>query len=117
MNLLRKPSQDTLILVALVVVGALAAVLERGSADGFRLVGGVVYSGCVMTLGFAAWRSVAQRKVRLTVVEWGAAAYVGTYATVALAVGWPIALLTVLGLLVPVVVLPVFGVFSRFGGW
>lgn len=68
-----------------------------------------------MTLGFAAWRCIVQRRLRLTAVEWRVAVYAVTYAVVSLALGWPLALLTVLGLLVPMVVLPVLGVFSRFG--
>ena len=117
MKHLRKPTQNTLILVALVVVGLVAAVFERGPADGFQVVGGVIYTGCVMTLGFAAWRSFAQRRLRFTLVEWCVAVYAVTYALASVALGWPFGFLTVLGLIVPLVILSVFTVFSRFGWW
>ena len=103
--------------MALVAMALIAAVFEQGIADGFKLVGGAVYAGCVMVLGFAAWRFLAQRHLCLTVVEWCVAVYAVTYALASLAIGWPIGFLTVLGLIIPAVILSVFSVFSRFGWW
>lgn len=114
---LRKPSQDTLILVVLLVVGLAATVLERGAADGFKITGGVIYAVCIMKLGFATWRSFNQRQLRLTLAEWCVALYAAMYALVSLAVGWPFGFLTLLGLIVPVFTLLVFSVFARFGWW
>lgn len=117
MKHLRKPTQDTLILVALLVVGLVAALFEHGPADGFKIVGSLIYVGCVMTLGFAAWRSFGGRSLSFTLVEWCVAAYAGAYALASLALGWPFGFLTVLGLIIPFVVLSVFSVCSRFGWW
>lgn len=117
MKTLSKPSQDALILIALVAVGLFAAVFERGPVDGLKLAGGGFYVGCVMALGFVAWRAIAQRRLRLTVIERCLAIYAVAYAFASLGLGWSFVPLTLLGLAVPIVTLSVFALFSRLGWW
>jgi ABC-type Co2+ transport system permease subunit len=111
----RKPREEALVLLGFIPLGLAAAVWEHGTVGAAHIAARVVYVGCLITLGFALWRAVTKRALRLSPAACFAAAYTVAYALVAIAFGWPLAVMTAVSLMVPAVVLVVINVSTRSG--